>query len=147
LAAEACYSPEEAEADAALRYHAHLRVIGLSCTSPQSGQSLFPYYQTFTTNNGDLLKSYQDRLTAYYQAHAAGDPAKKLHTRETEVENDESLVAAKAGHTAFCRDHMAELQKVVLESATQVKRDIAAYGATNPPPRKLCVTAAAPGHP
>ena len=135
--AVACFSSDEAQAEAALHYHTELRITGLSCKSAD-GVSLYPAYQKFTANNQGLLQSYQDRLLAYYKANGKGDAAARLHAHETEIENDLALTAAHQGLDAFCQARSLALQGVVLDSGPEVERKISAYQAQHPLSTKIC---------
>ncbi len=140
-AASPCYSVDDAEADAALRYHAQLRVTGLSCSAARYGQPMFPVYQTFTSNNSAMLQSYQDKLLDFYRQNYSGDPQARFYTRETELENEESLAAAKHGIAAFCNEHVPELQHMASAPAGEVKQRIAAFMQASASPVKLCPVA------
>ncbi len=137
--AAACFSPAEAEAEAALSFEAELRVTGLSCRSA-AGESLYPAYQKVMVNNADLFKTYQDTLLAYYKAHSKGDPAGRLHARETEVENNLALSVARQGLPDYCKTHTTELEAAVLDSNAGMQRRIAAYEAVHPSSTRICAS-------
>ncbi len=136
--AEACRSASESEADAALRYQARLRVVALSCVSAVRGQSLYTEYQGFTARNQDLLGEYQAILLHYYKAHGKGDPANRLRSRDTELNNEESLDAAKAGIVAFCRTQAPELERASTEPQADVRDAIRAIAALQPSANGKC---------
>jgi hypothetical protein len=115
--------------DSALQLTALLRVTGLTCHG-NDGKPLYPLYQLFTQNNASLLKSYQTQMLANYQQKGARNPESSLHARETEIENIQSLTAAKVGMQSFCGQNVPKLQSASVASATQVERMIEDFAKT-----------------
>ena len=130
-AASLCYPPAAAEADASLQYHAHLRIVGLSCGG-------FSDYQAFTTANSGLLQSYQDQLLAFYRSHGKGNAEQRLHARETEIQNQESLIAARRGTALFCQEERPGLAKAAGESQSMARGEIARLASTAALPARRC---------
>jgi hypothetical protein len=112
---------DQALPDSSLRLAALLRITGLTCHD-SAGKPLFPLYQMFTQNNAAALKSYQTDLLAAYRQKGVKDPEKTFHARETEIENIQSLAAAKAGVPEFCGQNVPVLQRAALASPADIKR-------------------------
>ena len=124
-----CLPPAQLQPEAALKLQAILRITGLVCQDA-GGKPLYPTYQTFIQNNGPTLKTYQDQFEASYRQAGNHDPEKALHTRETELENLQSLAAAKAGVVKYCADHVPILQDAALASKPQLVRLVEALALT-----------------
>ncbi len=129
--AEPCYTGDEVEADQALRYQAWLRVVGLSCSG-------YAQYQSFADKNQSLLQDYQNRLIHFYKAHYKGDAEARLHARESEASNEESLVATRGGTLALCKAHADELQRAAQGSSEDIKHEIAAFTISQPAAKRKC---------
>jgi hypothetical protein len=56
-----------------------------------------------------------------------------LHTRETELENEQSLAAAKAGMQSYCGEYVPQLQSAAVASRPQITRMIQALADASRP--------------
>ena len=130
IRAEACKPPDVAEADAALRYQARLRVIALDCVGGPAGGSLYTQYQTFTARNADMLGDYRSKLLRYYKGHGRGDAATRLSARDTELNNEESLQASQKT-AAFCRVHVPDLNGAATKTQEAVRQEIELVAASS----------------
>ena len=60
MAAPACYTMPEAEAEQGIRIHSELMVIGLNCQHmyKSNGKNLYASYRSFTAENIKLFADY-----------------------------------------------------------------------------------------
>lgn len=114
LSGRQCYTPEEAEAEQAIRIHSELMVIALNCQhmTPRGWKNFYQQYQEITNRNAGLIGSYENILISYFAV--AGRPNAELafHDMRTNFANKVSTDAARMRPDIFCSTYAPRLPKV-----------------------------------
>lgn len=131
LAANACYTPAQLEAEQALRLHSELMVVTVTCRQGSEGQSLPAAYGDFTKKNIGYLHNAEQTMETYYKSTHRGDPVAMLDDLRTRLANEFGQKSADMSPDAFCaayRDMVVQLDGASpLEVENQVQRMEASY--------------------
>ncbi|MDE2030164.1 MAG: hypothetical protein KGI97_06330 [Alphaproteobacteria bacterium] len=102
LAAGACYTPKQMQAEQLLRLHSELMVITVTCRQASDGASLVPSYTDFTKKNIRMLHNAEQVMIGYYKAHDRGSPVARLDRLRTLLGNEYGQKSADMSAPAFC---------------------------------------------
>ena len=122
---EGCYTPDEAEAEQAIRIHSELMIIALNCQHSrfsQSSNNLYTTYRQFTVDHGRIIKNYESVLVGYFQRVRARDPEAGINDLRTRFANKISLDAAKMRPDVFCYEYAPRIDTVAGMSDEQFKQ-------------------------
>lgn len=101
LAAPACYSPAELEAEQLLRLHSELMVITVTCRVGSGGESLTTAYTGFTNRNISALHQAERAMVNYYDEHG-GQGQDRLDKLRTKLANEYGQKIADMSAQPFC---------------------------------------------
>ncbi len=114
LAGRNCYSPEEAEAEQAIRIHSELMVIALNCQhmTPRGWKNFYQQYREITARNATLIGGYENILINYFALAGRPNPELAFHDLRTNFANKVSTDAARMRPDIFCSTYAPRLPKV-----------------------------------
>ena len=135
-----CYSPEQAAAEQAIKFHSELLVIGLNCRNVQLGGQLDSYaqYRRFTASHADLLAQYERRLLGFFKQQGHSDPDKALHTLRTDMANKLAEFVARVRPDVFCHKYAGRLDRANAMQSKDFKKWAATYFPSSPPSKEYC---------
>lgn len=137
-ATNACYSPQEYEADRGLRLHTDLEVITLTCKyAATTAQPLRPQYDQFVKKYGASIRTWQDVVARAY-AGTGGGRDEIIDNFRTALANKKSYESASMGPKNFCAkwsDFPAFINGL---QPQQVYAYLRANDASRPTKRPLC---------
>ena len=102
LAANACYTPEQMQAEQLLRLHSELMVITVTCRQGSEGQDLPVAYGAFTKKNLAALHQAEKTMMDYYAQSTKGDATDHLDRLRTLLANEYGQKAATLSAPVFC---------------------------------------------
>jgi hypothetical protein len=101
LAAPACYSPAELEAEHLLRLHSELMVITVTCHVGSQGEDLVAAYTGFTNTHIKQLHEAEQTMTKYYNGQGR-DGEEQLDKLRTKLANEFGQKIADLSAQPFC---------------------------------------------
>lgn len=109
-----CYTPEEAEAEQAIRIHSELMVIALNCQhmTPRGWKNFYQQYQEITNRNANLIGNYENILISYFAVAGRSNAELAFHDMRTNFANKVSTDAARMRPDIFCSNYAPRLPKV-----------------------------------
>ena len=137
--AGACYGPDEAEAEQAIRIHSELMVIGLNCQhmAKADGANLYVAYRSFTSRYAAVFAEYEATLIAHY-TRSGNDPEKALHTLRTNFANKVSNEVAQERPDVFCTINAPRVTKAVRLDGDGIRSWAATSAGSSDPSQPLC---------
>jgi hypothetical protein len=102
VAAPACYSSAEVQAEQVLRLHSELMVITVACRQGSMGEDLVRAYTGFTRNNINLLRDAEATMTAHYKKAYGGKGVDRLDRLRTLLANEFGQEIADKSAPVFC---------------------------------------------
>ncbi|MBI1215332.1 MAG: hypothetical protein GC185_05880 [Alphaproteobacteria bacterium] len=120
--ANACYNPQQFEAEQGIRIHSELMVIGLTCMKMPQGAGLYKEYQAFTQKNQDLISMYENEMIAHFREEGAKNPEKKLHTLRTTLANKISQHAIQMSTSSFCQHFGPRIDQALAMDHDKLRR-------------------------
>jgi hypothetical protein len=123
LAAPACYSPAELQAEHLLRLHSELMVITVTCRQGSQGEDLVPAYTGFTKRNIGVLHDAEQTMIRYYGVHG-GKGVQKLDTLRTKLGNEYGQKIAAMSAPAFCRAYRDRVMSFYRASSGEVQNEV-----------------------
>lgn len=126
-----CYTPEEAEAEQAIRIHSELMVIALNCQhmTPRGWTNFYQQYQQITKRHSSLLSGYETILINHYVRSGRQNGELYFHNLRTNLANKVSIDAARMRPDIFCSKFAPRLPKVDKMSANEIRE----WAASVPP--------------
>ncbi len=124
LAAPACYSPAEAEAEQLLRLHSELMVITVTCKTGSQGQDLVRAYTGFTRARITELHDAEQTMARYYRAHGGGNGVAQLDTLRTKLGNEFGQRIADESAPVWCGAYRDKVLLFRAASAGQVREEV-----------------------
>ena len=140
MAAPACYTMPEAEAEQGIRIHSELMVIGLNCQHmyKANGKNLYASYRSFTAENIKLFADYERSLMEYYRRTGAADPEGQLNSMRTIFANKIANDSARMRPDQFCKHYAGRIEKVSAMSQTDIKKWAATFYPSHPTTKPIC---------
>ena len=123
LGGRQCYTPEEAEAEQAIKIHSELMVIALNCQhmTPKGWKNFYQQYQEITARNSSMIANYENILITYFALAGKPNPERAFHDLRTNFANKVSTDAAQMRPDIFCATFAPRLPKVDKMSAADFK--------------------------
>lgn len=137
--AASCYSPQEAEAEQAIRIHSELMVIGLNCQhmTPKGWKNFYTQYREITNNNKDLFAN-SERTLISYNAKNGSNAERKLHDMRTAFANQTSTDAARMRPDVFCAKYAPRIPKVAQMSREELRQWVSSSATTQKLTHPVC---------
>ncbi|MDR3449193.1 MAG: hypothetical protein P4M15_05510 [Alphaproteobacteria bacterium] len=124
VAANACYTPEQMQAEQLLRLHSELMVVTVTCHESSRGQDLGAAYGDFTKRNIRVLHDAEQTMIGYYKAHKKGDPTEHLDRLRTILANEYGQKSADMSPPVFCTDYRDEVVKMETATPADVENEV-----------------------
>lgn len=137
----ACYHPDEAEAEQGIRIHSELMVIGLNCqhmARAAGNRNLYMEYRAFTDEHVRLFAEYETKLMNYYKRTGVRNPEAALNTLRTEFANKISLDAAKMRPDLFCNRYAPRIDRVSTMDNASLRKWAATFFPSHPVTKPVC---------
>jgi hypothetical protein len=99
--ANACYSPQEFDADRGLRLHTDMEVIALTCKYGSYSKPLMPIYAQFTHKNAKTLRGWED-VVARAHPEMGRSRNEVIDNFRTALANQKGNEAARMTPRQFC---------------------------------------------
>jgi len=106
--AGACLTPEEFQAEQAIRLHTELMVISLTCQQaiPAGSPNLFDQYKQFTSRHQARIRTWEQALVAHFKRQGKGNAVRRLDSFRTRLANEASQRAIALTAPVFCANHV-----------------------------------------
>ncbi|MDX2028757.1 MAG: hypothetical protein SFW62_09000 [Alphaproteobacteria bacterium] len=137
LAAPACYSIAELEAEQTLRLHSELMVITVTCRSGSKGQNLVPAYTGFTRAHIQALQEAEQTMINYYVRDGKGGIA-QLDKLRTKLGNEFGQKSADMSAPAFCAKYRDRVLAFYSGDAEKLEEEVQAMVAHEDSYGQLC---------
>jgi hypothetical protein len=124
LAANACYTPAQMQAEHLLRLHSELMVITVTCAKGSGGEDLPAAYGDFTKKNIHVLHEAEQTMIAYYREHAKGDPLEHLDRLRTILANEFGQRSANMSAPVFCGTYRDKVVQMDAASPADVQNEV-----------------------
>lgn len=120
-ASAACYTAEDAAADAAIRIHSELMVVALTCKYASDGSSLTDMYVNYGRRHNSELRNAEKQLINYYKRSNKSGIA-ELDRLRTILGNEYANEAAISDPLEWCRTASDRVVKAAMWSDGQYKQ-------------------------
>ena len=140
MAANACYTMTEAEAEQGIRIHSELMVIGLNCQHmyKANGKNLYAAYRTFTAQNIKLFSDYEKDLMEYFRRTGHANPEAQLNSMRTVFANKIANDSARMRPDQFCKHYASRIEKVANMPKPEIKKWAATFYPSHPTTNPIC---------
>lgn len=129
----ACYTPEQLQAEQALRLHSELMVIAVGCHQGSGGENLITAYGDFTKKNIHTLHEAEQTMIAYY--HGSVDRLDRLRTR---LANEFGQKSANMSSGRFCTAYRDKVLTLDAASPADVQNEVERMKISDHSYVKLC---------
>jgi hypothetical protein len=140
FAGNACYTPEEMQAEQLLRLHSELMVIMVTCHTGSQGEDLITAYTGFTRANIGVLHAAEKTMMDYYSMNYSGDATARLDSLRTKLGNEYGQKSADISAPVFCSRYRDKVVTFYGATAGRIADEIRRMSQTETPYAAACPT-------